>query len=133
MNSYAAASECTPVSFVNNVLFPTKESQAIDHEVVIKYVKSTGDSKKAIDEYISEIFLAGHHVMATYNVCEDSLLAAPIIMDLIILSELMQRVQWRRSDMSEFVCFDAVLTTLGYLMKAPLTNKETPVINSLYR
>ena len=73
----------------NHVLFPTKESRNIDHEVVIKYVESTGDSKKAIDEYISEIFLGGHHVMATYNVCEDSLLAAPIIMDLIILSELM--------------------------------------------
>lgn len=73
----------------NHVLFPTAEERDIDHEVVIKYVKSTGDSKKAIDEYISEIFLGGQHVMATYNVCEDSLLAAPIIMDLIILSELM--------------------------------------------
>jgi hypothetical protein len=35
--------------------------------------------------------------------------------------------------MQEYVCFDAVLTTLGYLMKAPLTNAKTPVINSLYR
>lgn len=43
----------------NHVLFPTKEERDIDHEVVIKYVKSTGDSKKAIDEYISEIFLGG--------------------------------------------------------------------------
>jgi len=66
---------------------------------VIKYVPTAGDSKKAIDEYISEIFLGGKHVMATYNVCEDSLLAAPIIMDLIILSELMQRVEWKRNDM----------------------------------
>lgn len=71
--------------------------------------------------------------MATYNVCEDSLLAAPIIMDLIILSELMQRVEWRRNGMEQFNCFDAVLTTLGYLMKAPLTNSKTPVINSLFR
>jgi len=66
---------------------------------VIKYIPTAGDSKKAIDEYISEIFLGGKHVMATYNVCEDSLLAAPIIMDLIILSELMQRVEWKRNDM----------------------------------
>ena len=73
----------------NSVLFPTKESRNIDHEVVIKYVPTAGDSKKAIDEYISEIFLGGNHVFASYNVCEDSLLAAPIIMDLIILSELM--------------------------------------------
>lgn len=100
---------------------------------MIKYVPSTGDSKKAIDEYISEIFLAGTHVMTTYNVCEDSLLAAPIIMDLIILSELMQRVKWRREDTKKYNCFDAVLTTLGYLMKSPLTNKKTPIINSLYR
>lgn len=117
----------------NHVLYPTKQSRNIDHEVVIKYVPTAGDSKKAIDEYISEIFLGGKHVMATYNVCEDSLLAAPIIMDLIILSELMQRITWKREDMAEYSYFDAVLTTLGYLMKAPLTNPDTPVINSLYR
>ena len=39
----------------NQVLYPNKED--IDHCVVIKYIPSAGDSKKAIDEYVSEIFL----------------------------------------------------------------------------
>ncbi len=41
----------------NKVLYP--KSIKIDHEIVIKYVPYTGDSKKAMDEYISEIFLGG--------------------------------------------------------------------------
>lgn len=41
----------------NKVLYP--ESSKIDHEIVIKYVPYTGDSKKAMDEYCSEIFLGG--------------------------------------------------------------------------
>lgn len=80
----------------NKVLFP-KEAE-IDHTVVIKYVPGTGDSKKAIDEYISEIFLGGQHVISVYNVCEDSLLAAPIILDLILLSELFERIEWKSED-----------------------------------
>ena len=65
---------------------------------MIKYVKSAGDSKKAMDEYVSEIFLGGKHVMALYNVCEDSLLAAPIMLDLIILTELFERIEWKTED-----------------------------------
>lgn len=41
----------------NQVLYPG--SKKIDHEIVIKYVPYTGDSKKAMDEYVSEIFLGG--------------------------------------------------------------------------
>jgi myo-inositol-1-phosphate synthase len=41
----------------NKVLYP--KTTKIDHEIVIKYVPYTGDSKKAMDEYISEIFLGG--------------------------------------------------------------------------
>lgn len=33
----------------NKVLYP--ESSKIDHEIVIKYVPYSGDSKKAMDEY----------------------------------------------------------------------------------
>jgi myo-inositol-1-phosphate synthase len=41
----------------NKVLFPN--SIKIDHEIIIKYVPFTSDSKKAMDEYISSIFLNG--------------------------------------------------------------------------
>lgn len=74
----------------NKVLYP--EEPKIDHEIVIKYVPFTQDSKKAMDEYCSSIFLNGIHTLVLYNVCEDSLLAAPIILDLILLTELFERI-----------------------------------------
>lgn len=68
-----------------------------------------------------------------YNVCEDSLLAAPIILDLIILTELFERIQYKTEDMGNFRKFNNVLNTLGYLCKAPLTEEDTPLVNSLFR
>ncbi len=53
--------------------------------VVIKYVPYVGDSKRAMDEYTSEIFMGGKNTIAMHNTCEDSLLAAPIILDLVSL------------------------------------------------
>ena len=100
---------------------------------MIKYVPSAGDSKKAIDEYVSEIFMGGTNVITCYNVCEDSLLAAPIILDLILLTEIFERIWWKSEAMTEFKRFHSVLSTLGYLCKAPLTAKDAPIMNSLYR
>ena len=62
-------------------------------KVVIKYVPYVGDSKRAMDEYTSEIFMGGHNTIVLHNTCEDSLLAAPIILDLIIIAELCERIQ----------------------------------------
>lgn len=115
----------------NKILYP--ESNKIDHEIVIKYVPYTGDSKKAMDEYLSEIFLGGQHTLVLYNVCEDSLLAAPIILDLILLTELFERIEYKVEGMRTFQRFNRVLSTLGYLCKAPLTDTNTPIVNSLYR
>ena len=66
-----------------------------DHCVVIKYVPAVGDSKRAMDEYSSEIFMGGCSTIVLHNTCEDSLLAAPIILDLVILAELLTRIQAR--------------------------------------
>jgi len=71
--------------------------------------------------------------LVLYNVCEDSLLAAPIILDLILLTELFERIQYKTENMKDFRRFDNILSTLGYLCKAPLTDKEHPLINSLSR
>lgn len=72
----------------------------------------------------------GTHTLVTYNVCEDSLLAAGVIIDLIVLTELFERVSYRcLSD--EYKKFDPVLSFLGYLMKAP--EVVGPQINSLTR
>lgn len=114
----------------NKILFPV--STKIDHEIVIKYVPNSGDSKKAMDEYCSSIFMNGKHTLVVYNVCEDSLLAAPLILDLILLTEIFERIEYS-VDGSEFNRFNSVLSTLGYLCKAPVTDSEHPLVNSLSR
>lgn len=46
-----------------------------------------------MDEYTSEIFMGGTNTIVLHNTCEDSLLAAPIILDLVLLAELSSRIQ----------------------------------------
>ena len=68
----------------NPVLF---DGDKPDHTVVIKYVPAVGDSKRALDEYYSEIFLNGKHTLVIHNTCEDSLLAVPLILDIILFAD----------------------------------------------
>merc|ERR1719265_2942669 len=70
----------------NRLLF--KEGEHPDHCVVIKYVPFVGDSKRAMDEYTSKIFMGGTNTIVMHNTCEDSLLAPPLIIDLIVVAEL---------------------------------------------
>merc|ERR1712096_316690 len=67
----------------NQILY--KKGEHLDHVVVIKYLPYVGDSKRAMDEYTSEIFMGGRNTIVMHNTCEDSLLATPIIYDLCIL------------------------------------------------
>mmetsp|Transcript_45751 Transcript_45751/g.69950 ORF Transcript_45751/g.69950 Transcript_45751/m.69950 type:complete len:519 (-) Transcript_45751:102-1658(-) len=113
----------------NNVLYEPGEHP--DHVVVIKYVPNVGDSKRAMDEYVSEIFMGGTNTVVMHNTCEDSLLAAPLIIDLVILTELFERVQLKKEG-HEFERFHPVLSVLSYLLKAPLVPPGTPVVNALF-
>lgn len=99
------------------------------------YIGLLGDSKRAMDEYTSEIMLGGHNTIVIHNTCEDSLLAAPIILDLVILAELCSRITFKRmdSDDEEFSNFHSVLSILSYLCKAPLVPQGSPVVNALFR
>ena len=54
-----------------------------------------------MDEYTSEILMGGHNTIAIHNTCEDSLLAAPIILDLVILAELSQRITFKVGESSK--------------------------------
>lgn len=65
--------------------------------------------------------------------CQDSLLASPIILDLVILTELCQRVTIRPEGEEQFQSFHSVLALLAFLCKAPLVPPETPVVNSFFR
>ena len=113
----------------NSVLYQKDEHP--DHTVVIKYMPAVGDNKRALDEYYAEIFMGGHQTISIFNVCEDSLLASPLIIDLVVLAELMTRIQWRKDGETEWKRFHSVLSVLSYMLKAPMTPPGTPVINSL--
>ena len=52
----------------NRVLYEKGEKP--DHCVVIKYVPYVGDSKRAMDEYTSEIFMHGLNTIVLHNTCE---------------------------------------------------------------
>ena len=119
-----------------------------DHAIVIKYIPTVGDSKRAMDEYTSRMFMGGTNTLVLHNTCEDSLLAAPLMLDLIVLAELCGRIRWRRTDAGasegdgdggtkksekEWQPFHPVLGILGYLLKAPIAPRGAPVINALGR
>merc|ERR1712194_477828 len=78
----------------NRILF--EEDEHPDHVVVIKYVPYVADSKRAMDEYTSEIFMGGKNTIVMHNTCEDSLLAAPLILDLVLLAEMITRIELRK-------------------------------------
>ncbi|XP_003740765.1 inositol-3-phosphate synthase [Galendromus occidentalis] len=115
----------------NDLLYAAGEKP--DHCVVIKYVPYVGDSKRAMDEYTSELAMGGRNTIVVHNTCEDSLLAAPIIFDLVIIAELCQRIQMKLKHQTHFSGFDSVLSLLSYLCKAPLVPKNTPVVNALFK
>jgi myo-inositol-1-phosphate synthase len=130
----------------NNVLY--KKDEHPDHCVVIKYMPAVGDDKRALDEYYAEIFLGGHQTISMFNVCEDSLLASPLIIDLVLVAEMMTRIQWKDQTGGEYSGFHPVLSILSFMLKvrapfstpirtqanldqAPMTPPGTPVVNAL--
>jgi myo-inositol-1-phosphate synthase len=115
----------------NPILY--KPGEKPDHVVVIKYVPYVGDSKRAMDEYTSEIMMGGRNTIAIHNTCEDSLLASPLILDLAIIAEICERIEIRREDETEFHRFNAALSILSFLCKAPLSPRGTPVVNAFFK
>jgi myo-inositol-1-phosphate synthase len=115
----------------NSILYEKGEHP--DHVVVIKHVPFVGDSKRAMDEYTSEIFLNGHNTIVMHNTCEDSLLAAPLILDLFVLTEVAQRITLRERGHGDFKTMHPVLSLLSYLTKAPIVPPGTPVVNALFK
>mmetsp|Transcript_12652 Transcript_12652/g.46724 ORF Transcript_12652/g.46724 Transcript_12652/m.46724 type:complete len:531 (-) Transcript_12652:302-1894(-) len=113
----------------NRILYD--ENEHPDHTVVIKYVPYVGDSKRAMDEYTSEIFMGGTNTIVLHNTCEDSLLATPLIYDLVVIMELCQRIKVTPEGEEE-EGFHSVISLLSYLLKAPLVPQGTPILNALF-
>jgi myo-inositol-1-phosphate synthase len=71
------------------------------------------------------------------------LLASPLIIDLVLVTEMMTRIQWKALSSSPhgdgvgglsgegYKNFHSVLSILSYMLKAPLTPPGTPVVNAL--
>jgi myo-inositol-1-phosphate synthase len=116
----------------NTVLY--KEGEHPDHCVVIKYMPAVGDNKRALDEYHAEIFMGGHQTISIFNVCEDSLLASPLIIDLVVVAELMTRIGWKKEMAAEYKGFHSVLSILSYMLKVCLpllqTSQDYPMENT---
>jgi myo-inositol-1-phosphate synthase len=94
-----------------------------------------GDTKRAMDEYYSELGMGGRNAMFITNECEDSLLATPLIFDLAILAELMTRVSYREvpadGEVGEFQPLYSVLSLLSFMLKAPLVKKVSRAVLDL--
>ena len=116
----------------SNELCTTKESgDKVDHCIVIKYLPAVGDSKVAMDEYYSELMLGGHNKISIHNVCEDSLLATPLIIDLVVATEFATRVQVKGPGKSDYDELYPVASLLSYWLKAPLARPGFKPINGL--
>lgn len=76
--------------------------------------------------------MGGKNTIVMHNTCEDSLLATPLIYDLVILGDLCKRVQIKKDDESEWESFHPVLSLLSYMLKAPLVPNGAPVVNALF-
>ncbi|KAL1520265.1 hypothetical protein AB1Y20_023734 [Prymnesium parvum] len=115
----------------NSIMYKPREHP--DHVVVIKYVPTVADSKRAMDEYTSEIFMGGTNTIVMHNTCEDSLLATPLILDLAILADMTSRIKYKRADMTEWSSFHPIMSILSYLIKAPLVPPGAPIVNALFK
>jgi len=71
--------------------------------------------------------MGGVNTISSYNICEDSLLAVPIMIDMIVLGELLTRIQINDKP------FGPVLSYLSFFFKAPITNHQEYVVNSFTR
>merc|ERR1711998_618051 len=91
----------------NSILYEKGEHP--DHCVVIKYVPYVGDSKRAMDEYTSEIFMGGTNTIVMHNTCEDSLLATPLILDLCILGDMTSRISYKTAGMADYSSFHPIM------------------------
>lgn len=113
----------------NPALFKGKKP---DHDVIIRDIKAVNDDKIAMDHYMSEIFLGGRHHMYINSVCMDSLLAVPLILDIILFSELYSRVTITdENDVT--VPFSSNLSLLSLFFKAPVKDLKNPDVNAFFK
>merc|ERR1719498_1444442 len=60
-----------------------------------------------------------------------SLLAAPLILDLVLLAEMITRIELKKDGDSDFKTMHPIAVLLSYLTKAPQVPEGTPCVNAL--
>lgn len=71
--------------------------------------------------------MGGVNTISSYNICEDSLLAVPIMIDMIVLGELLTRIQINDKALGP------VFSYLSFFFKQPITNHPEFLVNSFTR
>uniref|UniRef100_A0A2K5PR28 Inositol-3-phosphate synthase 1 n=1 Tax=Cebus imitator TaxID=2715852 RepID=A0A2K5PR28_CEBIM len=95
-------------------------------------VPYVGNSKRELAEYTSELMLGGTNTLVLHSTCGDSLLAAPSMLDLALLTELCQRVSFCTDADPELQTFHPVLSLLSFLFKVPPVPPGSLPINALF-
>merc|ERR1711934_388170 len=62
-----------------------------------------------LDEYSSSIFMNGINTISSYNICEDSLLATPLMIDMVVLGELFSRMSINDEEGTSFLLLELLL------------------------
>ena len=75
--------------------------------------------------------MGGKNTIVMHNTCEDSLLAAPLIIDMILIAEISTRISLKRNDKEDYTPLHPVNVLLSYWSKAPLVPKGSPLVNAL--
>eukprot|EP00889_Picochlorum_renovo_P007652 jgi/Picre1/34682/NNA_002150.t1 len=114
----------------NNVLIggdDFKSGQTKMKSVLVDFLVGAGIKPTSIVSYNH----LGNNDGMNLSAPRHSLLAAPIILDLVILAELLTRIEVKKGGEADFQNFHPVAVLLSYLTKAPLVPEGTPVVNAL--
>ena len=84
-----------------------------NHQVHIDYYKPRGDAKEAWDSIDLVGFLGEHMQLKVDFLCKDSILAAPLVIDLVRLLDLAKRHKYRGIQRQMSVFFKAPYVTEG--------------------
>ena len=117
--------EVSKLSVIDNILEPEKFPDLygdVYHKVRINYYPPRKDNKEAWDNI--DIFgWMGYPMEIKVNfLCRDSILAAPIALDLVLFADLAQRAGW-----------SGIQTWLSFFCKSPMHDNEHQPVHDLFQ
>ncbi len=92
-----AYNQNAPREALDEKVIQSINEEPIDYLTAHHHVASLGDTKLTTHTIRSQTFLDGIMTLEIRQTCEESLLAAPQVLDLCIVLELLTRIQWKQS------------------------------------